>query len=274
MRMKLFLVAGLAVMLGGVAATAGAAPRGIAYSFLGKLTATPSGGHVSISVEGGNRPALRAMLGQPVTQTFAYGDQTEFLQWTDGIPTVVEADDLDTGDYVRVNVRAPRGSSLATIESTNAGLIGDHGTELNRPDNPDHLFPRPDRVHRFVEHHSDRPRRQPTCPPPAARPVADADLHRRQRDDLPALAGQGADCDVALRPEVGRPGRPPCPRRRALDAGPGRGDRRGQGRGARARSRAVVAPRPPVHGGQAYGLSPTFYAAFTSVPPTAAIMLA
>jgi hypothetical protein len=140
MRMTLFLVAGLAVMLGSVVATAVAAPRGIAYSFLGKLTATPSGGHVSISVEGGNRPALRAMLGRPVTQTFAYGEQTEFLQWTDGIPTVVEAEDLDTGDYVRVNVRAPRGSSLATIESTNAGLIGDHGTELNRPDNPDYLF--------------------------------------------------------------------------------------------------------------------------------------
>src|SRR5262245_23047980 len=140
MRMKLLLVAGLAVALGSAAATAGAAPRGIAYSFLGKLTATPSGGHVSISVEGGNRPALRAMLGQPVTQTFAYGDQTEFLRWSHGVPTVVEAGDLETGDYVRVNVRAPRGSSPATIEGTNAGLIGDHGTELNGPDKPDYLF--------------------------------------------------------------------------------------------------------------------------------------
>jgi hypothetical protein len=140
MRMKLFLATTAAVMLGSVAATAGAAPRGIAYSFLGKLTATPSGGHVSIGVEGGNPPALRAMLGQPVTQSFAYGDQTEFLQWSDGIPKVVEAGDLDAGDYVRVNVRAPRGSSLATIESTNAFLIGDHGTELNRPDKPDYLF--------------------------------------------------------------------------------------------------------------------------------------
>ena len=138
MRMKLFLTT--VVTLGSLAATAGAAPRGIAYSFLGKLTATPSGGHVAISVEGGNRPALRAMLGQPVTQTFAYGDQTEFLQWSDGIPKVVQAGDLDAGDYVRVNVRAPRGSSLATIEGTNAFLIGDHGTELNRPDKPDYLF--------------------------------------------------------------------------------------------------------------------------------------
>jgi hypothetical protein len=138
MRMKLFLAAAAAVLLGGTAATA-AAP-GIHYAFLGKLTAAPSGGHLSISVESGNRPALRAMLGQPVTQTFSYGDATEFLHWSDGVPKVVHADDLEAGDYVRVNVRAPRGSSLTTIESTNAALVGDHGTERNRPDNPDYLF--------------------------------------------------------------------------------------------------------------------------------------
>ena len=56
------------------------------------------------------------------------------------MPKVVQAGDLKAGDYVRVNVRAPRGSSLATLESTAAGLIGDHGTQLNRPDKPDYLF--------------------------------------------------------------------------------------------------------------------------------------
>lgn len=141
MRSKLFLAAAAAVLLGGLAATAGAArPAGIAYSFLGKLSATPSAGKISISVEGGNPPALRAMLGESVDQTFSYGDTTEFLQWSSGVPTVVQAGDLDAGDYVRVNVRAPRGSSLDTIESTNAGVVGDHGTELNRPDKPDYLF--------------------------------------------------------------------------------------------------------------------------------------
>jgi uncharacterized surface anchored protein len=80
------------------------------------------------------------MLGQSVEQTFSYGDATEFLQWTGGVPKVVQADDLDAGDYVRVNVRAPRGSSLDTIESTNAFLIGDHGTELVKPDKPEYLF--------------------------------------------------------------------------------------------------------------------------------------
>jgi hypothetical protein len=140
MRMKLFLAAATAALAGVVAATAGAAGGGIAYSFLGKLSAVPAGGHVSISVEGGNRPALRALLGSSVAQTFAYGDKTEFLRWTSGVPKVVEAGDLQTGDYVRVNVRAPRGSSLDTIEGADAGLIGDHGTQLTRPDLPDYLF--------------------------------------------------------------------------------------------------------------------------------------
>ena len=140
MRMKLFLAAGLAALVGGVAATAGAAGGGIAYSFLGKLASTPSGGHLSITVQSGNRPALRALLGSSVDQTFAYGSETEFLQWTNGVPKVVQAGDLKAGDYVRVNVRAPGGSSLDTVARTNAGVIGAHGIELNRPGKPDFLF--------------------------------------------------------------------------------------------------------------------------------------
>jgi len=140
MRMKLFAATGAAALVGVVAATAAAAGGGVAYAFLGKVTAAPSGGRLSISVERGNLPALRAMLGESVDQTFAYGDKTEFLQWSNGVPKVVEAGDLDVGDYVRVNVRAPRGSSLATVEGTNAFLIGDHGSQLTRPDKPDYLF--------------------------------------------------------------------------------------------------------------------------------------
>ena len=141
MRMKLFLAAVAAAVLGTVAATAGAArPAGIVYSFVGKLSATPSSGHVSIEVQGGSPQAMRAMLGHDVDQTFSYGDSTQFLQWDGGVPKVVEANDLDAGDVVRVNVRAPRGSSLDTIESTNATLIGDHGTGRTKPDKPEYLF--------------------------------------------------------------------------------------------------------------------------------------
>src|SRR5262249_5422002 len=63
-----------------------------------------------------------------------------YLVWSNGVPKVGTVGDLHSGDYVRVNVRVPRGSSLDTIEGTAAALIGDHGTELNRPDQPDFLF--------------------------------------------------------------------------------------------------------------------------------------
>jgi hypothetical protein len=123
-----------------VGAASAAKPAGIDYSFLGTLTATPANGGVSITVVGGNKPALRAMLGAPVTQTFAYGDHTEFLSWSKGIPTVVQPSALAAGDYAWVHVRAPRGSSLATIEAAQAALVGDHGTQLYKPDKPLYLF--------------------------------------------------------------------------------------------------------------------------------------
>jgi hypothetical protein len=110
------------------------------YQFLGTLTSTPSNGGVSINVVGGDKRALRAMLGAPVTQTFAYDSDTEFLEWSQGKPTIVQASDLSAGDYVRVNIRAQRGSSLSDLEQTAAGLVGDHGTQLFRPDHPLYLF--------------------------------------------------------------------------------------------------------------------------------------
>jgi hypothetical protein len=108
MRLKAFLAVTAAAVACGTAATADAAGGGIAYSFLGKLSSAPSG--------------------------------TRYLVWSDGVPKVGTVGDLHSGDYVRVNVRAPRGSSLDTIEGTTAALIGDHGTELTRPDQPDFLF--------------------------------------------------------------------------------------------------------------------------------------
>jgi hypothetical protein len=140
MRIRLFLVTALAALAAAGAAFAGGGPAKIHYAFLGQLTSVPSNGGVSINVEGGNRAALRAMLGQPVTQTFAYGSNTEFLRWSNGIPTVVHAGDLAAGDYVRVNVRAPRGASLGDIEQTPAALVGDHGTQLFKPSQPLYLF--------------------------------------------------------------------------------------------------------------------------------------
>jgi hypothetical protein len=143
MRTKIFLVTAMVALVAAGAAFAGNGPNGpakIGYAFLGQLTATPANGGVSITVEGGNRVALRAMLGQSVTQTFAYGAQTEFLKWTGGIPAVVQAGDLAAGDYVWVHVRAPRGSALADIEQQQSGLVGDRGTTLTKPDQPLYSF--------------------------------------------------------------------------------------------------------------------------------------
>jgi hypothetical protein len=140
MRTKAFIISIAAALLCVGAATAGNGPARFLFRFEGQLTATPSNGGVPITVEGGNKAALRAMLGQPVAQTFAYGSNTEFLKWANGIPTVVQAGDLATGDYVTVNVRAPRDSNLAAIEQQQSGIVGDHGTQLFKANMPLYLF--------------------------------------------------------------------------------------------------------------------------------------
>jgi hypothetical protein len=142
MRTRVLLVTVAAALFAATAALAGPGNGHgkIRYSFLGQLTATPSNGGVSINVQGGNRQALRAMLGAPVTQTFAYGNTTEFLKWSKGIPAVVGAGDLAAGDFVWVHVRAPRNATLAEIEQQAAGIVGDHGTQLFKPSRPLYLF--------------------------------------------------------------------------------------------------------------------------------------
>jgi hypothetical protein len=80
------------------------------------------------------------MLGQSVSQTFAYGSDTEFLLWSHGKPSVVQAGDLAAGDYVWIHVRDARGASLADIESKDAGLVGDHGSQISPPSRPLYLF--------------------------------------------------------------------------------------------------------------------------------------
>jgi hypothetical protein len=54
MRTKIFLVAVAAALMAASAAFAGNGSAKLRYSFLGKLTAAPANGGVSITVEGGN----------------------------------------------------------------------------------------------------------------------------------------------------------------------------------------------------------------------------
>jgi hypothetical protein len=136
------LAAALATALVAAGAASAGSGRGILYQFRGHLLATPPANatQISISVEGGNRPALRAMLGHSVEQTFTVGSGTEFLEWSNGVPTVVQANELAAGDWVNVNVRARRGADLDRILHRPAGIVGDHGTSPFRPDRPLYLF--------------------------------------------------------------------------------------------------------------------------------------
>jgi len=138
---KLIVIAAVAALSVVGAASANNGNHGkVRYSFLGVVAATPNNGGVSINVEGGNKIALKKMLGAPVTQTFAYDTTTEFLKWSAGLPTIVQAGDLAAGDYVWVHVRAPRNASLSDVEHAAAGIVGDHGTQLYKPDKPLYLF--------------------------------------------------------------------------------------------------------------------------------------
>ena len=143
MRTKLVLLTALVALVAAGSALAGngnGRARGIPYVFRGQLTATPANGTVSVAVQGGNRRALRAMLGQPAAQAFVTDGSTEFLKWSGGIPAVVGAGDLAAGDVVRITVRAPAGSALADIEHQPAVLVGDHGTQTSPPTQPLYRF--------------------------------------------------------------------------------------------------------------------------------------
>ena len=138
MRFTTMIAIGLAALA--TAAGAGAAPRNIQYRFLGQVTAVPANGQLSVTVQSGNRAALKAMLGQSVAQTFAYGSNTEFLKWSKGKPTVVQPGDVAVGDYVWINIRDAAGTSLVDLEAKNAGMVGDHGSQINPPNKPLYLF--------------------------------------------------------------------------------------------------------------------------------------
>jgi hypothetical protein len=131
--------ASLALLVAGAAQGGGVRAH---YIFRGHLLATPPANATSISltVEGGNRIALKKMLGSSVDQTFAVGTGTEFLKWSHGVPTVVRANDLSAGDWVVVNVRAPHDATLTQIESRPAGIVSDRGAKPNPPRRPLFLF--------------------------------------------------------------------------------------------------------------------------------------
>jgi hypothetical protein len=140
MKHRLILSLALVALAGAaVAATATGGPKGQLYQFRGQLL-NASSSNVQVQIAGGNHAALRALIGQSQDQTFAIGSSTEILVWSHGVPHVGSVSDLRAGDSVQVNVRAPRGSPLQTIESTPAGTVGDHGAGGYSPARPLYLY--------------------------------------------------------------------------------------------------------------------------------------
>jgi hypothetical protein len=147
MKARHIITLALAALVAAIATAAALADDGPAkqrlprYDFTGHLLSAPAaGGQLSIAVDSGSRNALRAMLGQSDDQSFSVGPNTEFLKWSNGVPTVVQETDLAAGDVGNIHVRAAAGSTLAEIEAQPAGLVGDVGPNPQRPDKPLYLF--------------------------------------------------------------------------------------------------------------------------------------
>ena len=136
MRIRLLLLALLALSVVGLGATGSVASSqtNAVFIFRGELLADPppGAGTLLLDVYGGNRRALRLMVGQSSAQSFAVGSNTQYLRWARGIPTVVTQDNLAEGDELTIRIRAPRGSTLAQVEATAAAVVSDFGPNPRR----------------------------------------------------------------------------------------------------------------------------------------------
>jgi hypothetical protein len=102
------------------------------YIFSGTLAAAPAGSPTALSlqVSGGNRPALRALVGntsEPLT--FAVDSKTSYVAWTASVrgnaPSASSALAMKAGDPVHLRIRARFGSTLASLEATPVRIAND-----------------------------------------------------------------------------------------------------------------------------------------------------
>ena len=142
---KRFLFAALlalALLSVGTSATMAASRNGNAlFLFNGRLLVDAgSAPTIAVDVNGGNRLALKKLIGQSDNVNFAVDANTQFLRWTHGVPTVVPESNLLAGDRVTVRVRTDRRSSLAQIATTAARQVADRGPSGRFPRQPLWLF--------------------------------------------------------------------------------------------------------------------------------------
>jgi hypothetical protein len=96
------------------------------WLFIGTLDAPAANRHLTLHIANGNLRSLRAMLGQPVDQTFSYDRHTIFVLWQGRVPTLISPSQLRVGDRISVRIRAPGSYSLGQVEQVPANHIGDH----------------------------------------------------------------------------------------------------------------------------------------------------
>jgi len=110
-----------------LAGTASAHPRGIAYEFRGEAVVAPGTGATSLQVQvtGGNRPALKALLGAAQPTTFTADGGTRWIAVHGNTPLLAGSGTVLAGDIVRVVVRAPFHTPIATLGATPAASVTD-----------------------------------------------------------------------------------------------------------------------------------------------------
>ena len=129
----------LATLVATTAAFAGGSTDNVLYRYVGQFKGL-NGTSVNMTVQNGNRAALRSLLEQKQDQSFATDEKTVVLRWTDGIPKQTDIKDLVLNDYVTVNVRSDRNADIGKIMTKPAASIGDRGQTLNKPTKPLYLF--------------------------------------------------------------------------------------------------------------------------------------
>ena len=110
-----------------LAGTASAHVRGVPYEFRGAAVVAPGTGatQIQVQVDGGNRLALKALLGAAQPTTFKTDGHTRWISVNVNTPVVGSSDTVLTGDLVRVVIRAPFHTPLATLLAMPAASVTD-----------------------------------------------------------------------------------------------------------------------------------------------------
>ena len=132
----------VAILTAGASATYAARTSGnVLYVFNGRMmTDAGSGSTIAVDVNGGNRLALKKLVGQSDSANFAVDANTQYLRWAHGVPTVVTESNLLAGDRVTVRIRADRRAAIGQIETTPARQVADRGPAGRFPNKPLWLF--------------------------------------------------------------------------------------------------------------------------------------